>query len=199
MGLMQSSRAIADIRRPEPWAFCDRCNFRLMHHDLRWQFDYRGPKLANLRILVCKRCEDEPYNFNRPILVGPDPVPVKDPRPGYLAQQAGPPPPPFFPFQIQPVPPGRFKFLTDDLGEVITDDLGQPIMIEAGTPLVPPIPPVTFQYLTDDLGNVITDDLGQPIEFEVGGGGPTPIPPSPPGGNLVFTGPGSSQYVPVVL
>lgn len=195
-------RNYGDTRRPEPIAYCDRCNHRWLHKELAWQFDWRGPKLANLRILVCPTCYDQPYEFNRPIVIGPDPVPVKDPRPGYLAQQAGPQPPPFFPFlPFETIaPPSAFRYLTDDLGDVITDDLGQPIQIEGGTSLGPPIPPpLLFQYLTDDLGNVITDDLGNPIEVEAGGGGPTPLPPPGAPGSLVFTDPAHSQYIPVVL
>lgn len=196
-------RNYGDQRRPLPIGYCDRCNHRWLHSELSWQYDYRGPKLANLRILVCPTCIDEFYHFNRPILIGPDPVPVKDPRPGYLRQQAGPPPPPFFPFApFNPVgPPSQFVYLTDDLGNVITDDLGHPIEIEAGTAPSPPSPPTpTFQYLTDDLGDVVTDDLGHPIEIEAGGGGPTPQPPpSGGGGQLIFTKPSASQYVPVVL
>jgi len=204
MGIQQSTRAYADIRRPKPWAFCDRCNFRYFHHDLSWQYDWRGPKLSNLRILVCKTCLDEPYEFNRPIVIGPDPMPVKDPRPGYLAQQGGPAPPPFFPFNpfVTTAPPSAFVYLTDDLNNVVTDDLGHPIEIDLGTAEGPPIPPTptpTFQYLTDDLGNVVVDDLGNPIEVEAGGGGPTPQPVPGQGGQLRFTGPGATQYIPVII
>ena len=193
-------RNYADQRRPEAIGYCDRCNHRWYHRELSWQYDWRGPKLSNLRILVCPTCYDQPYEFNRPILIGPDPYPIQDPRPGYLTEQAGPQPPPFFPFINPPVPAGPVIYLQDDLGDVVTDDLGQPIQIEPGTPHGPPTPPTpTFMYLTDDLGNVITDDLGQPIEFETGGGGPTPIVPPSGQPGLVFTTPQASSYVPVVL
>lgn len=49
--------------------------------DLAWQFDWEGPRLQNLRLLVCSRCMDKPFEHNRPIVVPPDPVPVKNPRP----------------------------------------------------------------------------------------------------------------------
>lgn len=194
-------RNYGDQRRPEPIAYCDRCNGRWLHKDLAWQYDWRGPKLANLRILVCPPCTDVPYQFNRPIAIGPDPVPVKDPRPGYLAVQAGPQPPPFFPFSPFVAKPGpsQFHYLTDDLGDVVTDDLGKPIEIEGGTAQTPVPPPVLFQYLTDDQGNVITDDLGHPIEVEAGGGGPVPVTPPISTGQLTFDDPTHSQYVPVVL
>lgn len=95
MGFPQSSRAFASTTKPEAFAICDRCGFRYNHPRLRWQFDWRGAALANLYLLVCQRCEDKPYEFNRPIIIGPDPVPIRDPRPGWYAQQEGPQPPPF--------------------------------------------------------------------------------------------------------
>lgn len=57
--------------------------------------DWRGNQLSNLRLLVCPRCYDTPQeNGNRPVILPPDPEPVKDPRPGFMAQQEGPPPAP---------------------------------------------------------------------------------------------------------
>jgi hypothetical protein len=86
----QSKFAIADMQHPEAFAFCDRCGFRYNRSALVWQFDYRGTALANLRILVCTRtCNDVPNPQLRPILIGPDPIPVKDPRPGFQATQQG--------------------------------------------------------------------------------------------------------------
>ncbi len=90
MSFPQSARAYADMAHPEPWGTCERCNFRYLRKDLVWQFDWRGNQLANLRILVCTQtCNDEPYEQDRPIIIGPDPVPVKDPRPGFQATQQG--------------------------------------------------------------------------------------------------------------
>lgn len=125
MGLQQSSRAYADLRQPRPWGICDRCGFRYFRADLRWQFDYRGNQLQNLRILVDHRCEDEPQPQLRPILIGPDPYPVQDPRPGFAASQMGGLPPPL----VFPGPPGSNPYETTDQGEIITDDQGNPIPI----------------------------------------------------------------------
>jgi hypothetical protein len=100
MGFPQSSRAYADMRKPEPWGTCDRCGFRYMHKNLRWQFDWRGNQLQNLRILVDHRCEDVPQEQLRPIIIGPDPYPVQDPRPGWAASQMGPQPPIETPLEI---------------------------------------------------------------------------------------------------
>jgi hypothetical protein len=100
MGFPQSSRAYADMRRPEQWGFCDRCNFRHMLDDLRWQWDFRGNALSNLRILVCRPCEDRPFELNRPVVVGPDGVPPRDPRPGFITQEEGVTPAARTPLQI---------------------------------------------------------------------------------------------------
>lgn len=90
MGFPQSSLAYADLQRPRPWAICDRCGFRYFRDELVWQHDWRGPTEANLRILVCTRtCLDESQPQLRTILVGPDPIPVIDARPGFQATQQG--------------------------------------------------------------------------------------------------------------
>lgn len=94
MVLPHDRRSPADPTRPQPPGCCDRCGFRWYHHDLRWQFDWIGNELSNLRLLVCPRCEDVPQpNGRRPVVLPPDPVPVKDPRPGFMTQQEGPAPP----------------------------------------------------------------------------------------------------------
>jgi hypothetical protein len=89
LGFPQSSRAYASFDKPEAWANCDRCNFRYLHKDLSWQFDWRGNSLANLRILVCDRCLDDPQEQQRPIIIGPDPIPIPNPRPGFAATEMG--------------------------------------------------------------------------------------------------------------
>lgn len=100
MGFPQSSRAWADIRRPQPWGFCDRCGFRYMHSALRWQYDWRGTSLQNLRILVDHRCEDVPQPQLKAIIIGPDPYPVMNPRPGFQATEEGNQPPVQTPLEI---------------------------------------------------------------------------------------------------
>ena len=89
MAVPHSPRAPVNFRSPRPWAICDRCGFQYLHEDLVWQFDFRGNALSNLRILVCTvTCNDVPQpNGRRPIVIGPDPVPVRDPRPGWYATQ----------------------------------------------------------------------------------------------------------------
>lgn len=100
MGFPQSSHAYADMRRPEPWFCCDRCGFRYNYSRARWQWDWRGNSIQNLRILVDHRCEDVPNSQLRPVLIGPDPYPVRDPRPGFAQSQMGPQPPVQTPLEI---------------------------------------------------------------------------------------------------
>lgn len=90
---------IVDPDAPEPPGTCDRCGLRYQLSDLQWQYDYRGQALVNLRLLVCAECLDIPDCYYLPRILGPDPVPIMDPRPGFYAQQeaepattSGPPP-----------------------------------------------------------------------------------------------------------
>jgi hypothetical protein len=50
------------------------------HDRLRWQFDWRGTAIQNLRILVCRRCYDQPQAQLRAIVLPADPIPVQNPR-----------------------------------------------------------------------------------------------------------------------
>lgn len=126
MGFPQSAHAYADLRRPQPWGCCDRCGFRYMRNKIDWQFDWRGNQMQNLRILVDHRCMDVPQPQLRPIIVGPDPYPVRDPRPGFASSQQGPVPAPPLTFVV-PTNAGLYE--TTDQGEVIDDDQGNPIRI----------------------------------------------------------------------
>jgi hypothetical protein len=76
----QSGRARTNARGPQAHAICDRCGFRYNHVDLRWQFDWRGASLQNLRLLVCSPCHDTPQNQLRAIVVPADPVPILNAR-----------------------------------------------------------------------------------------------------------------------
>lgn len=63
------------------WSTCDVCGIIWNHSDLRWQFQWSGNQLINLRILVCEECYDNPAEFLRAITLPPDPVPILNPRP----------------------------------------------------------------------------------------------------------------------
>ena len=82
-----SGRAEVDARYPRAHAICDRCGFRFNHVKLRWQYDWRGPRMQNLRILVCPSCYDAPQQSGqRTILIPADPIPVMNARPeAYVA------------------------------------------------------------------------------------------------------------------
>lgn len=74
--------ASIDARDPRALGVCDRCGALYNHHQLRWQYDWRGPKLQNLRILVCHSCQDKPQeNGQRTIILPADPVPIMNARP----------------------------------------------------------------------------------------------------------------------
>jgi hypothetical protein len=76
----QAGRARTNARSPQAHAICDRCGFRYNHVNLRWQFDWRGAALQNIRLLVCNPCYDEPQQQLRAIVVPADPVPINQPR-----------------------------------------------------------------------------------------------------------------------
>jgi len=76
----QSGRARTSASNPQAHAICDRCGFRYNLVNLKWQFDWRGASLMNLRILVCNDCYDTPQEQLRAIIVPADPVPVMNPR-----------------------------------------------------------------------------------------------------------------------
>jgi len=75
-------RATISARSPRATAICDRCGFMYNHDQLQWQWDWlQGPRLFNLRILVCQPCLDVPQESGRTIVLPPDPVPIRNPRP----------------------------------------------------------------------------------------------------------------------
>ncbi len=76
----QSGRARTSVRTPRAFAVCDRCGRWWNHHNLKFQFEWRGPTLMNIRLLVCAPCYDRPQENLRAIVVPADPVPIKNPR-----------------------------------------------------------------------------------------------------------------------
>lgn len=76
-----SGRARTSSRNPQAHAICDRCGCRYNLKDLSFQYDWRGPVLQNLRILVCPPCIDTPQEQLRTIVLPADPVPVLNARP----------------------------------------------------------------------------------------------------------------------
>jgi hypothetical protein len=76
----RQGRAKISSTSPQAAAICDRCGFVYNHVNLRWQFDWRGTSLQNIRLLVCDTCYDEPQQQLRAIVVPADPVPIVNPR-----------------------------------------------------------------------------------------------------------------------
>ncbi len=88
-----------DSGAPEPVGFCDRDGAKWPLAALTWQLQWAGPNIINTYFLVCPRCLDELQEQARTIVIGPDPVPIKDLRPGFQVQQeaavGAPPIPPY--------------------------------------------------------------------------------------------------------
>lgn len=75
-----TGRASVSTTNPRAFGICDRCGFLYNHHELQWQFDYRGAALINIRLLVCDTCLDVPQNQLRNIIVPADPTPIMNAR-----------------------------------------------------------------------------------------------------------------------
>lgn len=81
----KQGRTRIDPRSPSASGQCDRCGFLYNHNHLRWQLDYSGAGLYNLRILVCQTCYDTPQQQRKAIVLPPDPLPVLNARtPDYV-------------------------------------------------------------------------------------------------------------------
>lgn len=73
-------RAKVDARNPSAFGICDNCGFLYQLSELRWQMQWSGNKLVNLKQLVCRRCNDIPQTQLRAIVLPADPMPVLNPR-----------------------------------------------------------------------------------------------------------------------
>lgn len=76
----RAGRARTSARNPQAHAICDRCGARYNHVNLSWQYDWAGASLINKRLLVCNRCNDEPQQQLRAVVIPADPVPIMNPR-----------------------------------------------------------------------------------------------------------------------
>lgn len=74
-------RAKTSTSRPVSYAVCDRCGIWYNINQLSWQFQFAGPRLQNLRLLVCKTCLDVPQPQLMPRILPPDPTPTLNARP----------------------------------------------------------------------------------------------------------------------
>jgi hypothetical protein len=88
----KSGRARTNPQYPQAFAICDRCGFLYNHVDLKWQFEWRGPTLQNIRFLVCDDCLDVPQENVRAIAIPPDPLPIVNARiQDYIGASTSPP------------------------------------------------------------------------------------------------------------
>jgi hypothetical protein len=81
MAYPHNLRAPTSPSAPEAVGVCVRCYFLYPLKELRWQYQWVGNKLQNIRLRVCPRDYDTPNEQLRPIIIqGPEGV-VRDPRP----------------------------------------------------------------------------------------------------------------------
>lgn len=86
-----TGRATISPTQPRARGVCDRCGMMYNHMDLRWQYDWRGFKMQNLRFLVCDTCYDSyQQNGQRTIILPADPVPIMNARPEYYVADDNP-------------------------------------------------------------------------------------------------------------
>ena len=76
----RSGRARTSSSNPQAFGVCDRCGIWYNLVNLRWQYDWRGATMQNIRLLVCNTCYDTPQEQLRAIVLPADPTPVVNPR-----------------------------------------------------------------------------------------------------------------------
>lgn len=80
-----------DPSNPRAKAVCDKCGVHYNHHKLKWQYDWRGVKLQNLRMLVCDSCYDQyQQNGQKVIILPADPIPIQNARPEHYVPADNP-------------------------------------------------------------------------------------------------------------
>lgn len=90
MSLRPHGRASISAINPRALGICDRCGAMYNRDTLSYQYQWRGPRLQNIQILVCSDCYDEPQEQLRTFILPPDPVAIKDPRPENYADADNP-------------------------------------------------------------------------------------------------------------
>ena len=126
----RAGRARTSASNPSAHAICDRCGFRYNRIDLHWNFDWRGPVLANTRLLVCDRCLDTPQEQQRAIVLPADPTPIIQPRPEFFSQyesdfRVTAAPPVIDPTTGIPIPQG-IQLVTEAGANRIANPVGSP-------------------------------------------------------------------------
>lgn len=89
--MITNGRASINSQRPEAFGVCDKCGFMFNHKELSWDYDWRGPRLQNLRTLVCRACQDVPQaNGQKTFILPPDPPSIANARPEYYVPANNP-------------------------------------------------------------------------------------------------------------
>lgn len=170
MGYVRYTRARIDSRNPAALAVCDRCGLVYNHHKLRWQYDWRGPNLQDLGILICPSCMDEPQEQLRSIVLPPDPVPIIQPRPGEFASMVISSSPDSY-ATIVP------NWLATEAGDYLTTELGENLIGEIQ------ITPTPHGYIDGsapaETGNAV--DFDGTTTYLTRGAGVTGVVDSPTG------------------
>ncbi len=79
-------RAAVDSFHPQGWASSDRNGMVGNLANMRFQHEWRGPRLMNTKVLVHEDELDEPQRqLGSPALLGPDPLPLMNARPEQYA------------------------------------------------------------------------------------------------------------------
>lgn len=65
---------------PQGWGTCDRCGFQVNLVRLRWDRQFAGMQLINLRFLVCEYCVDVPQQQLRTLILPADPPGLQNAR-----------------------------------------------------------------------------------------------------------------------
>jgi hypothetical protein len=143
-------RANVNPNSPRAFGRCDRCGFIYNHNKLRFQFDFRGPQLQNLRFLVCDRCYDTPQAQLKPIILTQDPTPILNARPedyNYANTNDIAGTEPTTTFQQTGIPVDNSIGITTEDGKNITEQpVGPPLGLDPNA-IMPQIGSVLFDQL----------------------------------------------------
>jgi len=127
----RAGRARVSAKKPEALAVCDRCGIWYNLVNLKWQYDWRGATLQNLRLLVCKTCYDHPQEQLRAVVLPADPEPKMNARVEAFAQdesdyRAVSKPPRIDPTTGLPIPQNDLRITMDSQNRV-TEPYGLPV------------------------------------------------------------------------
>ena len=153
--------------KPEPVGFDDLTGFKVYLKDMEFQYEWSGPRLYNTRFLRPPQYLDVPNEQARTIIIGPDPVPLKDIRPGFQTQQENS-------VEITPTPGNNFILNLSYIPwyillstSYVFDSLGTP---DVGVDVELPVPAsvsITLPFPTLGRVVVVKDGLGQAADFPI--------------------------------